>query len=300
MRVAIVTGGAGFIGSHLVDKLIDSNIKTIVIDDLSSGNILNVNKKAIFFEESITNDVKYIFKKYNPDTIFHLAAKPSVPYSTYYPTETDLINVNGTVNILEASLSCDVKRFIFSSSSSVYGGNSSIPSIESSEPNPLSPYALQKLTGEKYCKLFAKYGLDTCSLRYFNVFGKRQNPDSQYSAVIASFAKHKTNNTIPQIHGDGNQSRDFCHVDNVVHANICAAKRIQNFNGEVFNIGCGHSVSINELKNLFGFESAAYSEPRAGDVKKSQADISKAMALLGYSIQTSFLDGITEMLSFSV
>lgn len=296
MKTALVTGGAGFIGSYLVDKLVSLGTKTIIIDNLSTGFKSNINSKSIFFEESITNDIKYIFKEYKPDTVFHLAAKPSVPYSTYYPTATDFINVNGTVNVLEASLAYDVKRFIFSSSSSVYGGSIEVPSVETMEPNPLSPYALQKLTGEKYCKLFTKYGLDTCSLRYFNVFGKRQNPDSQYSAVIAAFLKHKKNKTNPQIHGDGTQSRDFCHVDNVVHANICAAKRIQNFNGEVFNIGCGHSVSINELKSLFGFESAVYTKTREGDVKKSQADISKAMALLGYSIQTSFLDGIKEVL----
>lgn len=296
MRTAIVTGGAGFIGSSIVDKLIELNIKTIVIDNLSSGNLNLINKKAIFFEESINNDIGYIFKKYNPDTIFHLAAKPSVPYSMNHPTDTDLININGTVNMLEQSLAFSAKRFIFSSSSSIYGGAKESPSIESDEPNPLSPYALQKLTGEKYCRLFSTYGLDTCSLRYFNVFGQRQNPNSQYAAVIASFSKHKKEGTVPEIHGDGTQSRDFCHIDNVVHANICAAKRIQNFNGEVFNIACGQSISINELKDLFGFHSATYTKKRNGDVKKSQADISKAMALIGYSVVTPFYDGIKELL----
>jgi nucleoside-diphosphate-sugar epimerase len=299
MKNVIVTGGAGFIGHHLVRKLKLLSYKVLIIDNLSSGFEKNIplSDNVLFEKIDIRDDLNHIFSDFKPNIVFHLAARPSVPFSVANPILTNDININGTLNLLNVSLKNKVNRFIFSSSSSIYGGTNGDASSESNPPNPQSPYALQKLVGEEYCKLFSKYGLDTCSLRYFNVFGKNQDPNSAYAAVMASFLKHKKESTIPTIFGDGEQRRDFCHVDNVVAANIAAATRSAPIGGEVFNIGCGENISINNVAEYFEFKKINYSQTRAGDVKISLADISKAQALLGYYPQVKFSEGIKRLIS---
>jgi len=299
MRKVIVTGGAGFIGHHLVKKLDNLGYQILVIDNLSTGFEKNIilSKNVFFKNLDIRSEaISSVLNDFKPEIVFHLAARASVPFSVANPILSNDINVNGTLNLLDKSFKSNVKRFIFSSSSSVYGGTNGDPSSETSKTNPQSPYALQKLVGEEYCKLFATYGLDTCSLRYFNVFGENQDPNSPYAAVIASFLKHKIENSIPTIYGDGNQRRDFCHVDNVVAANIAAATRIAKINGEVFNIGCGVNISINELASYFKFKKIKYDKERVGDIKNSLADISKAIALLGYIPNKKLEDGIKNIL----
>jgi UDP-glucose 4-epimerase len=297
-KKVIVTGGAGFIGHHLVRKLNSLNYKVLILDNLSSGYQKNIPlSDNIYFQNiDIREDLSGIFSDFKPSIVFHLAARPSVPFSVANPILTNDVNINGTLNLLDMSVKHGVKRFIFSSSSSVYGGNDGDPSKESATPNPQSPYALQKLVGEQYCRLFLRYGLDTCSLRYFNVFGERQDPDSPYAAVIASFLKHKKNNSIPTIYGDGCQTRDFCHVDNVVSANLAAATRTAPINGDSFNIGCGESISINDVASYFNFKKINYEKERSGDVKASLADISKSQALLGYYITKDFKLGIKDLI----
>lgn len=298
MKTVLVTGGAGFIGHHLVKRLNTLDYKVIIIDNLSTGhkhNIL-VDKNVIFYDEDIRSNLLPIFKNLRPEIVFHLAARPSVPFSVSNPILSNDINVNGTLNLLDISLKSGVKRFVFSSSSSIYGGTDGTPSVEDSTPKPKSPYALQKLVGEEYCKLFSTYGLDTCSLRYFNVFGKNQDPNSPYAAVIASFIKHRKENTIPTIHGDGEQRRDFCHIDNVVSANLAAGFADNPLNGEVFNIGCGENISINEVAKYFNFKEINYSEERPGDVKLSLSDISKAKKILNYNPKIDFKSGIKDLL----
>jgi len=262
---AIVTGGAGFIEN------------------------ISITSPSIF----------QIFKNFSPDITFHLAAIPGVAYSVENPHDSDFVNISGTVNILEASKNVNVKRFVFSSSSSVYGGSEVLPTPENTPLNPKSPYALQKKVGEEYCKLFSNtYNLETVCLRYFNVFGPRQYGDSPYASVISSFAESLKNNTQPIIHGDGSQFRDFCPVENVVHANILAATIGGRLIGDVFNIGCGDKTSINDLHRLMGCLPAKYIESRPGDVKCSQADISSASNMLGYKIKKSFNDGLKNTINW--
>jgi len=297
-KKVIVTGGAGFIGHHLVSRLNNLGYQILILDNLSTGFEKNIPlSENIFFQNlDIRSDLSSVFSNFKPEIVFHLAARPSVPFSVANPILSNDININGTLNLLDVSLKNNVKRFIFSSSSSVYGGTSGNPSSEIDSPNPQSPYALQKLVGEEYCKLFVKYGLDTCSLRYFNVFGKDQDPNSAYAAVIASFLNHKKENSIPTIYGDGEQKRDFCHVDNVVLANLAAATRTAPINGESFNIGCGTNISINNVAKYFDFKKINYIDERPGDVKVSLSDISKAQALLGYFPKVDFESGIKDLI----
>lgn len=297
-KKVIVTGGAGFIGHHLVSRLNNLGYQILILDNLSTGFEKNIPlSENIFFQNlDIRSCLSSVFSDFKPEIVFHLAARPSVPFSVANPILSNDINIYGTLNLLDVSLKNNVKRFIFSSSSSVYGGTSGNPSSEIDSPNPQSPYALQKLVGEEYCKLFVKYGLDTCSLRYFNVFGKDQDPNSAYAAVIASFLKHKKENSIPIIYGDGEQKRDFCHVDNVVLANLAAATRTAPINGESFNIGCGTNISINNVAKYFDFKKINYLDERPGDVKVSLSDISKAQALLGYFPKVDFESGIKDLI----
>lgn len=296
-----MTGGAGFIGSHIVDTLSLHN-NVIVVDNLSSGRIGNINQKSKFLKLCIENkdkSLEKIFKEYKPEIIFHLAAIPGVNYSVLNPIDSHKTNVDGTLNLLELSAKYKVKRFIFSSSSSVYGDTDIIPTPETVPLNPKSPYALQKKIGEEYCKLFSElYGLDTVCLRYFNVMGPRQYGDSPYSSVVSLFANSIKNNTNPIIYGDGEQSRDFCPVENVVHANILAAQYSGKFSGDVFNIGCGQSISVNKLHKMMGAKEAIYMPGRAGDIKESLSDISKAKKILGYDIVMPFEEGLKNTLSW--
>jgi UDP-glucose 4-epimerase len=296
---ALVTGGAGFIGSHITDKLMDMGCEVAVVDNMRKGRLSNVehhySKSAFIFEKRgiETPEMHDVFRIFRPQVVFHLAAIPGVSYSVSEPVESNEANVHGTVNLLELSRKFGVQRFVFSSSSSVYGGSEILPTPESTVLNTKSPYALQKKFGEEYCKHYSDhFGLDTVSLRYFNVFGPRQYGDSPYSSVISSFMNHKRNGTKAEIHGDGRQFRDFCYVDNVVHANILAALYDEPLNGEVFNVGCGGRISVNELYKKIKPPGVEYGEERAGDVKCSCADISKIRGMLGYEVLVGFEEGL--------
>jgi len=300
MVKCLVTGGAGFIGSHLVEGLLDDGNEVIVIDNLSTGNIVNIKSvldRIEFIEGDILNLSLLNEKFQGVDFVFHVAALPSVPRSVDDPISSMENNVVGTHNVLFAAKNAGVKRVIYSASSSAYGDSETLPKIESMQTNPLSPYAVTKLTGEYYCKAFSKvYGLETVSLRYFNVFGPRQNPSSQYSAVIPKFIHIMNQNEVPVIYGDGEHSRDFTYVKNVVKANILASK-VHKTSGEVINIACGVRTSLNELvlklnKILNLNIKPEYQESRVGDVKHSLADISLAKLFLGFSPVYTFDEGL--------
>ncbi|MDY0129019.1 MAG: SDR family oxidoreductase [Methanosarcina vacuolata] len=278
----VVTGGMGFIGSHLAEKLLEDNEVTI-IDNESTGKIENIrhlldHKNLTVIKGSIVDlNLTEIFK--DKDYVFHLAAIPSVPRSVKDPFSSNNSNVTGTLNVLIAAKDAGIKKVIFSSSSSVYGDTPTLPKREDMPINPMSPYAITKATGEMYCGVFQDlYGLPTVSLRYFNVFGPRQDPNSQYAAVIPKFITAILNDESPVIYGDGEQSRDFTFVKNVVDANIlsCESKKTG-----IFNIACGRRITINQLADyineILGKEiKSIHAEPRPGDIKHSLADISKA------------------------
>lgn len=301
----VITGAAGFIGSNIAQSLADNN-EIIAIDDLSTGNLSNIKDiidSINFIKGSITdlNILKSAFS--GADYVLHLGALPSVPRSIKDPIATNNININGTLNVLVASKDEGVKRVIFSSSSSVYGDTPILPKTEAMRPNPLSPYAISKLTGEQYCRVFYNiYGLETVALRYFNVFGPRQNPESQYAAVIPRFIKCISSNQQPTVYGDGEQTRDFTFVENVIQANIkaCTAEKAP---GNVYNIGCGERYSLNTLISLINEYyhkniDPIYTESREGDVKDSLADITSAKHDLGYSPDFNFIEGLNKTISF--
>jgi len=277
----VVTGGLGFIGSNLVEALIEEN-EVIIIDNLTSGKLINIehleNENLKLIKGSITDlDLKSIFN--DVDYVFHEAALISVPESISNPLIYNEINVNGTLNVLIAAKDADVKKVVFASSSAVYGDNESLPINEDAPIKPLSPYAVNKAAGEMYCQVFTEnYGLPTVSLRYFNVFGPRQDPDSAYAAVIPKFINNILKGEKPVIYGDGNQSRDFIPVKQVVKANIQAS---QSGKTGVFNVALGKRTTINQLLNIINDVMGTdvgpiYLDPRKGDIKHSVADISRA------------------------
>ena len=256
MKKAIITGGAGFIGSHLVDALVNLGIQVSIIDDFSTGKVENVNKKAYCWKQDISKvDINELtdFMK-GVDTVFHLAALARVQPSIEHPLPYHDANVTGTHNLLVAASRAGVDKFIFSSSSSVYG-NASTPTSESHPKNPISPYALHKLIGEQYCKLFSTlYDIDTVSLRYFNVYGDRMNLEGAYRLAIPIFASQIKEGKPCTINNDGKQRRDFTYVGDVVDANIICASNKKRFSGDVFNIGNGNNTSVNELVDMLGGE----------------------------------------------
>lgn len=307
MEKVLVAGGAGFIGSHIVDELIARGYSVSVLDNMFEGRMENLSAsiKKIEFVKADIRDKEAVDKICkNTDHILHQAARRSVPASLKEPMEYNDVNINGTLNLLEAARKHDIKSFVFASSSSVYGEvkESDLPQKETMVPSPLSPYALTKLAGEQYLNIYYKlYGLKTVSLRYFNVFGPRQDPNSQYAVVIPLFIKALAEKKQPVIYGDGKQSRDFTYVKNVVNGNILAMKaKKDDIGGQVFNIANGNSISINELlekiKKLLGGDAlkinARHVEPRAGDVKYTQADSSKAKKLLNYREEINFDEGL--------
>ena len=292
MSKIIVTGGAGFIGSHLVDKLVE-NHQVIVIDNLFSGKEENINPKAEFHNLDITDfdSIKPLFE--NVDYVFHLAAIPRVPFSVEDPISTSKTNILGTVNVFKAAADNNVKRVVFASSSSVYGDQPKQPLKEDMKPNAISPYALQKLVGEQFAKLFTDlYKLPVVCLRYFNVFGPRLDPESEYSLVIGKFLKQKSDGKPLTIFGDGEQTRGFSYVLDVVEANIKAMESDLK-GGEIINISSGDSYSVNYLAKWIGGE-IVYLPKRTGDILHTQADVSLAKELLGWEPKVDFNKGLEE------
>ena len=303
----LVTGGAGFIGSNLAEALIDRGAKVSIVDNFVTGfreNLEEIRGSFDFIEADIA-DQEYAAKAVaGVDVIFHEAALPSVPRSVANPVETHKACVNGTFNLLVAAKETGVRRFIYAASSSAYGDQPTLPKLETMKPEPLSPYAAAKLVGEYYCQVFSKvYGLETISLRYFNVFGPRQNPSSQYSGVISRFIDAFMKGDAPVIYGDGQQSRDFTYIANVVDANIKAMEANQGI-GEVINVANGERVSLLELvdvmKRVTGRTDVAadFQPERKGDVKHSQADNSRAKEWLGYEKLVGLEEGIRETIDW--
>jgi nucleoside-diphosphate-sugar epimerase len=301
----LVTGGAGFIGSHLVQALVDLDAKAVVLDDLSGGDWNNLTGFANRVEQitgSIT-DVPTVKRAIaDCEFVFHQAALGSVPRSVEQPEHYFNVNVTGTLNVLQTSRAAGVRRVMFAGSSSAYGDPPVVGlKVETMPPLPRSPYAAAKLAGEHALRSwYHSYGLDSAVLRYFNIFGPRQNPNSAYAAVIAAFAKAFHKHQPAMIFGDGVQSRDFTYVDNVVHANLLAALHAKPLEGEVFNVAAGGRIDLNELyqkmAKLFAVENLKpiYQPPRAGDVRESQADISRAKSVLGYAPLINFDQGLAE------
>ncbi|MEM3373789.1 MAG: SDR family oxidoreductase [Candidatus Woesearchaeota archaeon] len=296
----IVTGGAGFIGSHIVERLVNEKKEVLVLDDLSTGKLDNIRlflDKLTFVKGTILdlNILRSLIKE--GDIIFHQAAIPSVSRSLKEPILSNKVNVEGTLNLLVVAKEKKAKRFIFASSSSIYGDSEKLPKNENMPPNPKSPYALSKYTAETYVILFNKlYGLETVSLRYFNVFGPRQDPESEYAAVIPKFIKIMINNESPIIFGDGKQTRDFTYVSNVVDANILASVSEKAI-GKIINVACGERYSLIDLVNILNKKlqkniKPVFNDERKGDVKHSLADISSAKELLGYVPKINFERGI--------
>ena len=299
--VALVTGGAGFIGSHIAAALIDRGARVRIIDDLSTGyreNVEDVGGDIDFIQASLTDRQAVRRALEDVEWVFHEAAIPSVPRSVATPEETHEASVNATFSLLLAARDQKVRRLVYAASSAAYGDQPQLPKREDMRPDPLSPYAVAKLVGEYYCRVFSRvYGLDTVSLRYFNVFGPRQDPGSQYSGVISRFIDAALNAKQPTIYGDGEQSRDFTYIANVVDANLKAAES-DSAVGQVINIANGERVTINEVfemvKKLTGRVNleAEYAPPRTGDVRDSLADLSLARSLLGYAPQVGLEEGL--------
>jgi len=302
----IVTGGAGFIGSNLSRRLIKDKNKVIIIDDLSSGNYNNIKDlqktgQVEFIKGTITdlNLLKKTFKE--ADYVFHQAAIASIPKSIEDPIKSNDVNVNGTLNVLVAARENNVKKVIFASSCAIYGDKPTLPKNEDMMPHPIAPYSANKLTAEYYCNVFTKvYDLKTIALRYFNVYGPRQDPNGDYAAVIPKFISMVLKNKPPVIFGDGLQTRDFIYVTDVVNANITAAESKET---GIFNIAGGKQVSINEIvKNIMQITGKnlqpVYKKPRLGDIIHSYADISKAREKLKFEPQFSLKDGLKETINW--
>jgi UDP-glucose 4-epimerase len=280
MKKVIVTGGAGFIGSNLVDELIKQEIEVIILDDLSTGKKENINPKAKWFNISLQNLNTDLYFK-GVDVVFHLAALARVQPSIEDPITYNTANVDGTLKVLYYAYKAGVKRVVYSASSSCYGNATIFPTPETHSKNPLSPYGLQKYIGEEYCKMFSEvYGLDTCSLRYFNVYGERMNLTGAYCLVMGIFAKQMLDGKPLTVTNDGTQRRDFTYVKDVVNANILAASHEGKLNGESFNIGNGNDYSINEVADMLGGEKT-YGEKRL-EPFQTLADNTKAREILGW------------------
>jgi len=299
--IALVSGGAGFIGSHLAGALLSQGLRVRVIDNLSTGYLENLTELRgdIDFTNASINDTDALHRVLQDvELVFHQAAIPSVPRSVNFPDETHDASVNGTFKLLLASRDRKVRRVVYAASSSAYGDQPESPKREAMRPDPLSPYAVAKLVGEYYCRVFTcAYGLETVSLRYFNVFGPRQDPGSQYSGVISRFVQALQTGERPIVFGDGEQSRDFTYIANVIDANLRAAEATAA-NGKVINIGSGRSVTINELLELLKKLSdvqtvtAEYRSARPGDVRDSLADLTLAQSLLGYTPTVGLEEGL--------
>jgi len=299
-----VTGGAGFIGSHIAEALLDKGESVIIFDNLATGrekNLAALKERAQFIRgdlrdfDSLRNAMKGV------EIVFHQGALASVPRSIADPITSLETNINGTQNVLLAARDTGVRRVVYASSSSVYGNSPTLPKREDMPTHPMSPYAVQKLTGELLCRVFTQiYGLEAVALRYFNVFGPRQDPTSQYAAVIPRFLTALIEKRRPIVYGDGEQTRDFTYIANVVQANLLAATS-PHASGYAMNIGCGEQISLNTVLRLAGevlnvSPHPEYQEPRPGDVRESLADISLAQRLLAYKPTVTFREGLTRTL----
>jgi nucleoside-diphosphate-sugar epimerase len=299
--IVVVTGGAGFIGSHIAAALSKSGARVRVLDDLSTGhreNLEEIGGDVDFIHGSVADEALVSKALEGAEVVFHEAAIPSVPRSVEAPRQTHVASVDGTFSLLCAARDQKVRRVVYAASSSAYGDQPTLPKSEQMLPDPLSPYAVAKLVGEYYCSVFTRvYGLETVSLRYFNVFGPRQDPTSQYSGVVSRFISALHENGRPVIYGDGEQSRDFTYIDNIVAANLSAATA-PGAPGKVINVANGERITLNqllaELKELTGRQevSAEYAEPRVGDVRHSLADNTLARELLGYESKVGLREGL--------
>ena len=296
----LVTGGAGFIGSNTVDELVQRGHTVTVLDDLSSGreaNLADVRGKVDLIIGSITDRPTLDRATHGADYVLHLAARTSVPRSVQDPAETNRVNVDGTLEVLLAARDAKVRRVVFASSSSIYGETPTLPKREDMAPAPISPYGVSKLVGELYGNVFQRiFGIEFVALRYFNVFGPRQNPGSPYSGVLSLFASALQDSKPPNVYGDGEQSRDFTFVKNVAQLNIQACET-PGISGLAFNGGTGNRFTLNHTLKLFEKfagrpANAQYVEPRKGDIRDSQADISLARQKLGYDPRVGFEEGL--------
>ena len=296
----LVTGGAGFIGSNIVDELVRRGHEVVVLDNLSAGkeeNLAGVRKKIEFRAESITDLAAVQSASKRADYVIHLAARTSVPRSVQNPLDTNSVNIDGTLNVLVAARDAKVRRFVYAASSSAYGETPTLPKTEAMQPAPISPYGVTKYVGEIYAQVFGRvYGLENASVRFFNVFGPRQDPTSQYSGVLSRFMLAVIEGKQPVIYGDGEQSRDFTYIDNIVDETLRACEA-EGASGMVFNGGTGARITLNEVLKLLEKISgkkieAKYDPPRAGDIRDSQADVSLARKVLGYQPLVHFEEGL--------
>lgn len=305
-QLYLVTGGAGFIGSHLCEALLGRGARVRVLDNLSTGkraNIAHIEGRIEFVEGDVRDEDVLRQAMEGVGVVFHEAAIPSVPRSVAEPKLSHEVNVNGTFNVLMAAREAGVRRIVFAASSSAYGDTETLPKREDMLPSPLSPYAAAKLFGEYYCQVFTRvYGLETVALRYFNVFGPRQDPSSPYSGVISKFVTSLLAGESPVIYGDGEQSRDFTYIDNVVDANLRAAVSPEAV-GQVINVAIGERITLNalltELQQIIGTNlKPQYAAPRTGDVRHSLADITCARRLLGYEPLVGLADGLRQTVAW--
>lgn len=302
----LVTGGAGFVGSHIVERLLQMGKRVRVVDNFSTGRIENLRgftKDIELLTGDIADQDVARAAVRGVEVVFHQAALPSVPRSIEDPLATHRSNVTGTLQLLHASTGEGVRRFVYAASSSAYGDTPTLPKIETMPPAPRSPYAAAKLSGELYCKAFHHvHGLETVSLRYFNIFGPRQDPDSPYAAVIPRFIEALLSGKAPLIFGDGNQTRDFTYIDNAVQANILAATQADAV-GEVFNVAFGKRISLNRLLEIIQAETgvylgATYASGRPGDIRDSLASVDKAREKLGYTPSVDVAEGVSRTVSW--
>jgi UDP-glucose 4-epimerase len=302
----LVTGGGGFIGSHLATRFVELGHAVRVIDNFSTGrraNLAHLGSRVEILEADIRRPEDCLRACDDVDYVFHQAALPSVPKSVADPVASHETNISGTLFLLQAAVRCKVRRFIYAASSSAYGDKDESPKHEEMSPAPLSPYAVQKLAGEHYCRAFCEcYGLDTLSIRYFNVFGPRQDPASQYAAAIPAFVTAILRGTPPTVYGDGEQTRDFTYIENVVHGNV-RAMEVARCGGGTINLACGQAVTVNAviaaINDLLGARVAPkHVDPRPGDVRHSCASIERARRQLGYSPIVSFEEGLRRAIDY--
>jgi len=304
---ALVTGGAGFIGSHIAQRLVQEGYQAVILDNLSTGRLENLESFAdkVDFVEGDVRDAALLRKLCQGcELVFHQAAVVSVPYSVEHPQESHDVNIQGTLNALLAARDAGAKRLVFASSAAIYGEDPALPKREQMLPEPISPYAVEKIAGEHYLSAFNQlYGLQTVALRYFNVFGPRQDPSSPYSGVISIFVDRLLRQEDPTIFGDGEQYRDFVFVQDVVQANMLAATH-DDAPGKVFNVGRGERTSLNQLveilSRLAGYQaSPTHGEPRAGDIRESLADIARIRQTLGYAPEVEVEQGLAALVEYA-